>query len=600
MEPFRKAGRFMQHETIGSAAGFDIKGKRCVNYASEFKQTVHPHLFPERVGINLRPRRPGLLLEAKKLSTVLEQQAEEQQITKKLEYATDDSFCYPIVVARLGKKAGIRASEIDGDNDDPLETFCDIIQFDDLVLDMDAKSWETKRFVGDRFSICLDKIDAETCPFGLNDPSEQDPNLPPTMTREEAFAEISGLESNNIDRGSRDEDERKIVQKGDQHKPSGMVDLWHVSIYYGGDVFIAYVADREEQPPKFIHFAKHIGPKLGPYRALKVLEVRGHILGMPSLALVMDLHDAAVKMGNRLVQQLLKLRRLAFYRPTKSDVALKVKRSQEDDMIATDDPKSVTFGEYGGVSKDFYQGIDFLSNQFNSQSGNVQLLSGSNELADTAAQSSMLQGNTMARVRKMSERVRVFASELMQDIAFYTIFDDTKRAPMVQMDKDGLPARRHMPPYTVDVDVAPGVTLPVSVNPAELRGDLLSFNYDIEAFADVNADPAMVRAGVEAFLAQYIQYLPFIMQGAIRQEWMAEIGRAVYKVPNPEDALGDMTGAMTMMAQAAAGGVPALPGPTAQVAPPQPQRIPGRGAMPANTTQARNRPQTGQRMGAMI
>lgn len=544
LEPFRKAYALFHDEYLGANAGYDVKGVRVTNLIYESVEEWRTGLSPDKIRHKITAKSPPQRFDAEKIGLVLDAEAAECKLAETYAEAGLEGLFAPLVVMRIGQQIGPRTVEVDGEPLSKTEATVDLVCLEDLSLDVDAKSWAKKRWVADRVEISRAAAISEKV-FGRAPeeymqpmPNGQNPEPAPdgieVMTRDEA---VEFLEEQSAASKRRSTvDDPKVTRKG-ANAASGESDdddtlqLWHVAIYDGDCVYIAYIADADSQPEKFLLFEKHRQHPKGPYVSLKFGGPRNNILGMPALAAIYDQHDAMRQLTNKVVDQLMKLQVVLAYGDGASDDAMRVKRSSGDRPVRVKDVKQLATITWGGVPADWYQGREMIAQEFGNVGGNVRMQSGASQEGDTASQSMQLQNNANKRKRRMQRSMRNMGGEVAEIMTYQAVFNE--------------PVGRHV----VDYPLGPGLSVPVELSPSEMNADALAFQYSIEPFYYVGEDPLTQRQNVLMFIDLYVsKLLPAVMQGALRPEAVAEIGRVEFGIENIDDLIGDLGGMLRTQA----------------------------------------------------
>lgn len=545
LKTHRKAYKVMFDEYVGGSTGFAITGKRITNYVYETVEGVMPSACPERIRHKITQKMEPQKFDALKLSLAADHDAKEMDLPSTYSDAALEAMFAPITVLRVAQQFGPRTVEIDGEELAKPRSIVDLVQFEDLSIDCEANHWNRKRFIADRVEISRSKA-IESRTFGRDPedymqpmPNGQMPEGAPegieVMTREEAVAWLSQATDKHAYKSTAND--RKVQGMGAkgvaaQDPDKDQLLLWHVAIYHGDCVYIAYIPDTDSQPDKFLVFEKYKHHPKGPYAHVTFGDVRGNILGVPGLASIMDLHDAGRRISSKAVKEMLKMQSTLVYSEDASDDAMRVWKNQGDGPVRVRDVSKLTTMVWGGVPKEYYDGMSFLDDRFSHTGSNVRLTSGSAPDSKTASQDIQKQGNAARRMSLIPKRMR----GLMRTVAEMLIYQSIFNNPVGER--------------TVAVPAPDGTTVPVNVNPAEMQADALSFQYDIEPFDYAGTDPLTERNSILQFLEFYMdKLLPGVLQGALKPEAVAEIGRVNFGIDNIEDLIGNLPSLVQAAAQ---------------------------------------------------
>lgn len=584
MQPFREADKLLNDEYIGSNAGYPIRGKRPVNYVYETVEGLRTGLSPEQVRHTVISKQAQQAFDAIKIGLQLDADGKEMKLGDKVGEVALEAFFTPIAIARLGEQAGPRTVEVDGETLKKPTATLDLVMFEDLSLDTDAKSWEKRRFIADRVEVSRSAA-RETMVFG-RDPAEYQQAMPngqmpqgapddiPVMTRQEAADWFANAPSKTKEKSSvnQRQNQGRVAKDGMRDEDDDTVLLWHVEVRHGGCSYIAFIPDSDGQEEKFLLFERYRHHPDGPYEHLKFGDVRGNILGSAGLAAIYDLHDFGRKIGNKLISQIMKLKVVLAYSEggNAPDDAMRVHKHADDGPVRVQDVSKLATLQWGGVPKEFYPALEWLSSNFGNIGGGVRQMSGTEEGGNTLGQEQMLTGKNEQRRERLKARVRGFMRRVAEKMAFQAIFNN--------------PVGKQQ----VDLPLGQGMSVPVEVNPSEMNADAFSFQYDIEPYNYASADPTTQRQLILQFLTVLTGLLPLIQGGAIQAPWVEQLARHYFGIESTSQMLGNLAAMGQMAAQSMQQGqqpIPAgQPKPQAAALPPgrsQPQRKPAQIGQPA-------------------
>ena len=537
LEPWSALYATLRDEYVGGCWP-GVAGRRMVNYVNEMVVAIESYCTVNKVRAAITPK----AFKARQFSEIvrlaMNQAYDEMKFSTVIEQAASESLFAPIAVVEIGRHEGPRTMEIDGEEMNMLEPYARVVPLTDLTLDPDARGWDQRRWCGRRVTIEQHKIGQ----LGVDDPAVAEQLGVDVMTTEEAAAWIAGM---NMREYSSDErtgryarDMRKQGQGSAFHsdEPSGEVNLWRVAIYDGNKVWIVYTPDSENQPKKFLHVERWDetkqrddgtgqvlelggGSPAGPFRALTFYPVVNSLIGLPGLAAIYDLHDAAKKISNKLVNQLLSLKNLLLYEKSAADDAIKVTKAKDLDSIAVRDASKFNVAPIGGTRGELAPGLEMLSAMFGNIGGNTRQVSGTEQSADTATAATYMQNGANMRLGRFRSRLWKLASDCSEEIAFLGLFADPWAYKALEMP------------------MAPGISIPVVFNRAEIAADAEHFMFAVEPFPTPIFDPMMKAQRIDAFLAFVTNNMPMIQMGILNPLAVARIGRTEYGIDDVEDLL---------------------------------------------------------------
>jgi hypothetical protein len=474
--------------------------QRVVNLIAQSGTVLSAHLTEERISHKISPKLASLRYESEKVRIMLDQLGEEMDLVEKDEELITDAILGGMGIQKLGLKAGQDSYKMDPVEVPRAEPYAENVSLDDYVCDGAAKHLRGVYFEGHRSRIARDEA-LQLVEDGIygRDPEEYEEGEEPIeflATREEAIQLINDCPRLGAD-GRGVQDPAEAISQDLDPKRFELVDtieLWDLVVYCSDGPKQVTMATGAGAT-KYLAVSDYPTPEMSPYHKLCFLKVPDNKMPMALVALWGDVHEAAKKVGNKIVRQIIKAKRNYVYRADQEDEAMATKKAMDQEFIKGD-PAGIAAIDYGGVIKDLYPGVEWLTGQFNNASGNIQLLNGQGEISDTATEAQYAQGNAHKNVRRMQYKVRCFRRKRAKHLAWLKLSD-----PM--MDE--------VLPYRM-----PGGKLVDLRLSAETReGDYLDYLYDIETDTSAQSDPAIeTKRAVEMF-GVLGQLMPFVQAGIL-------------------------------------------------------------------------------------
>ena len=294
------------------------------------------------------------------------------------------------------------------------QPFAERVDPDDMILDPMARHWDEQAFIGNKFRVAVDDLEAS----GLYD-MDLIGNLPSTY---------DGMIGNRNDTaegiiGDHSQQEFSEVEK--------YVDL--VEIYLPKDkVVVTMPFQRQKVQDQFLRVSDYSGPERGPYHLLGFAYLPNNVLPVAPAGIWYDLHILGNRVARKLARQAERIKRvLAYQGPAAEDVE-QLAEADDGETVRVDDVDKIKEVQYGGAGNDTYNWMDWVKKNFSEQSGNTDLLSGVSTNTPTATQAEMLQANTSVRLSDMQNMVYGFAQEVSADLTFYLHTDPTINLPLVK------------------------------------------------------------------------------------------------------------------------------------------------------------------------
>lgn len=577
LEPLRQIAAANMEEYHGQHyPGAKVKLQRPANVIYESIQAIRPSLAAEEIEPTVRPRIATKDLDAQVLKQRLSQVIDEQQVPDQINRAVDDAMFAGLGAILVMQAPGESVVDLDAQEFRLGQTVVRAINIDDLVLDGDARTPHEMRIIGDKRRISR-RHAIVTRMYG-RDPGEEGSQW--CMTRDEAEAFLakqpSIAETKDRERDGDDDPQYQETSKD-------IIEVWELVVWCDDGpwrIVVPHTHVTESHGgmdigSKYLVCEPYDGPEETGYCLLDMIAIRGEVIGLAYASSVRDLHDASVKMSNKLVQGMLSYKRQGVYEGGAEDEAQVLAKSPIANMVRLSNFKSVTSMEIGGIGKEAYAGLDWLSQQTQKAAGNTALLAGSGSIADTATESSILNSGAQARVGEFFRKVMLLTKKVMRKIAWYEYFNPLARWN-VQLMMGGAP-----------MQVEYG---------AELReGDQLDAFFDIGAniVSVAQTDPAIRQQQVVQYLDLVMRYMPMVEAGLLSWEGMLMMGRQEFGIKNVDQMFPDPARIQAMMQEMQMqAGPPTQPGMRPGRSSGQPpgqgreRRPGGQGAMTANVQSA--------------
>lgn len=423
----------------------DEMSKRPLNLVASMVDTVRPLLVPAPLRARVRARRASLFPAAHAREIALNHLFEELNLVERYREMVEDAMLGPMGVLLVGMKAAQKMVEADGAQFDPGKPFVARVDFDDYVIDPDARCYAERLWEGHKFRV------------GLNAALE------------------SGVFAGQEDRlrGLTKVGERNERGDASGERVIDQIELWSVTVYDSQipRTFILAPSDDggEGEPLAETEFD---GPDGGPYVTLCFRRHPRRAIGAPGVSVIRDLADGMDSMGRKLIRQASRAKNIGVAKRGKRDDALQVRDASDGDMILVDDPEAVKSMSLNGVIDGLIPLVEFLMGHANNLSGNTQLLGGGGQVADTATEATILQGNANTKLQEMRERMNAVQKRVARYLGWYLDTD-----PLIQ-----LPLTTRLPG---------GEYIDLAFDAATRQGEFADFNYDVQISSSPAQNPEL-------------------------------------------------------------------------------------------------------------
>lgn len=380
------------------------------------------------------------------------------------------SAMFSMGIIKTGIAAAGNCVLIDNQLIDPGEIYVSLVDLDDFVIDPLCKSLAESSFFGDRTSVPRQFL----LDYDLYDHDLVKKLPSSTMTRggEKATAELSRQFQGAFDM----KDLQDMVN---------VVELWVPE----ANALVTIPDPREITFDKYIGVTDYYGPKRGPYTFLSFTPpVDSNPMPIAPVSLYFDLHRAANRTMVKTLDQSDSQRNIMLYKPSHADVAQDILDADNNEAVATDDPKAVQVVSFDGQAQSNVQMLQQLQVWFNYMSGNPDQISGANSDAETATQANILQGNAMISIEDARDILYDGTAEISENCAWYMRYD-----PLLNVT-----VARRKPGMEVEE---------VTITPEQVRGEPEDFIYKIRPKSMSRLDPTVRSKRLMEFLTNALPAL---------------------------------------------------------------------------------------------
>lgn len=307
------------------------------------------------------------------------------------------------------------------------------IDLDDYVFDYRARDFRGMQFEGHRFRAILDM-------------AKDNPRF-----NKKARERLQP--SNNIAYDRHGEERIGNIGRGDEtyyEDLQEMTELWQ--IYTPHDRMIRTYAESdltgagsawEGGKPVALEEKRWIGHERGPYPKLAFEILPGNIFPKGPILDLLDLHDVANEGYRKLVRQAARLKKLNLYGRANAADADEMRKSNDGDWVAMQDPNSVKEMTQGGADAGLLQIILEFVKRFMEQGGNLMTMGGLAPQAGTLGQENLLAEQSNGQVAAMQDTTVSFVSDCCDRMLWY-FWHDPRNVMEAPVQDQGLPDVNHV------------------------------------------------------------------------------------------------------------------------------------------------------------
>ena len=377
------------------------------------------------------------------------------------------------------------------------QPFADFVLFDDWLHDMTARRFEEVSWCGNRYRLPYDHV--MECPM-FDEAAKQKLRKSDGGGYQPLFddAEHSSALSQGNDMGREEYEDH--------------VDLW--DIWLPRENLVVTLADDSDVPP--LNVIEWDGPERGPYHLLYFSSVPGNLMPSPPISHLFDLHDLInklfVKMGDQAGRQ--KTITLATLAASNDGTAEAIRKAEDGSVVSVQNPEAAKEFRWGGVDQMNAGFWIQLLQRFSYMAGNLDVLGGLSQQADTATQEQILKSASSGLVADMQDRVVEFTRDVVTDITWWVYHDPVTVTPLV-MQLDG---------YDRDI--------PYQWGPDRREAPFFDFNFNIQPYSMQAMGPAERLTAIMKIIGEAI--MPAVQTGQAQINWQELIGLIAEYADLPE------------------------------------------------------------------
>lgn len=504
LEPFRNLYKSLVECYAGPAYGDpEDKSEVYVNKLAQFVDAWTMLLAANRPRVDISTRHKALKPFAVHYEAALNDLVTEIGLEHTIRrWVLDAFFCAGIVKVHLKDSA-----EIEFENNiwmDPGTPFASNVSLYDFVCDMSVKNWAEMRYAGNMYQISLSDL-KEGIERGLYDKS----------VASQAVARCkSGGDEDRLEHLTRD----SVVEPFE--KSVDLADIWIAS---EGKVLTFLVENRNEfiinQSP--IAEMEWTEPDCSPYHLLGFNDVPDNIMPVSptshlnSLArLINNLYRKAARAERR------RKTNLTFAPGGKGDATTSTK-ANDGETIAIQDPSKLKIMEWGGAAPESVAFLQGAMQDIDESGGNVPLLLGTGQQADTLGQEELLHTASNRKVGQMQYRVFDAVRLLLRSLG-YMLWEDQFKEVVTTI------------PVTGDYEAQ------AHWKPGDREGNFLDYNFAPNVYSMAYRPPAAQAQMLDQLLQMvYMPMGDMLMQqgGVIDMAKLAQYHAEKYGLEEMEDII---------------------------------------------------------------
>lgn len=390
--------------------------------------------------VNVISRDPELAADAYAFERAVNQLLDEQDVQPELELTIINAMFSPFGVLKVSLDAA-NAAEIDGVSIPTGAPLMQAVMFDDLVVDMTARSVKDIAFIGNRYSMTVEAAIAAGFP------------------QDSVIALWRQYTDTNLDQ----DDPQRLSRKDKNPKDENLKDLIEVwDVWLPEEGLVVTLGGEDFEGTGALKILEWTGPKRGPFHLLWFEPIPGNALPNPPVGLWIDLHELINTLWNKLSDQAERQKSITAFGSGDKQDGETVRDAGDGDVVTLNNLSGVAKLDMGGINQQNLLFADAARQRFNDQAGNVFLFGGLQPATGTVGQDKLLSEGASQRLQMMQARVYDFIRRVLRDYGEYIATD-----PLLEV------------PITKEVPET-DITIPGTWSQDQMRGDYYHYILDIQ------------------------------------------------------------------------------------------------------------------------
>jgi len=394
MQPFRVQRQGLVKQYLGGRHGDGGSRRQTPLNLMRMAMTIYRRQLAARAPLAIvTPYDPVLAPVGDDFERALNLATKEMRIEIAIEAAVTEAL-FMVGIVKVGLSPGGKGvADSTGVLHDPGLAFADSVDFDDLVMDMEASREDRQQFMGDRYEITLDALKK----MG-----------------------IKGVKAHRVRRMNEGGDEKVLGNQtsGGMHDERGYIDMAQVwDVFLPLEQKIVMVESGEDggiETGRILRTVDWTGPELGPYHKLAFETPPGSMIPSAPAANLADLDAMTNAVMRKLLRQAERQKTVGTFVGGSEGDGGRVINANDGEMIQVDSKvDEVSFGGVHGPSLAF---LMQLKEMFSYMGGNLDSLGGLGRQANTVGQETLIARASNMMVADMQDRATNFAQGIVRHI----------------------------------------------------------------------------------------------------------------------------------------------------------------------------------------
>lgn len=511
LQPFREKRLEVLRQFVGKHYGENEKDidRVPLNMIELATQIYGRRLVARNPKATISTTRRELRASARLLELAVNHRIEEVKLHKTIRRAVMDAIFGGLGVVKCGLNAS-KTVELEGELMDVGAPYLSTVDLDDLVLDMEARNWDSMSFIGHRVRVPIEQLKNS----GLVDEK---------FFKEGKEGQKAVIRHISKTPMNEDGDERvETLSQGSDGDPDELYDFTEFFIIYlpmeDRVVWLASAGEGGEpittgDPIRDVEWD---GPEGGPFHVLTFTDVPGNMMPLAPSNTWLDLHTIINRLYTKQSRQAERQKTLLTFREGSTSDPERIKNASDGDVIPLANPQDVQEFSTGGVRQENLAFTLSGIQQFDFIAGNLSMLGGLSPQSDTLGQDQLLAASAGVRIEDMQSQVYDFTQGLVKTMAFYLWYDPFIQIPLSRRISIG--GREFEAPFVYGDE--------------HREGDFLDYNFSVAVYSMQEATPAQKLRTVMEILNSVIMPLGEAMAAQGMALDIAALLRVIGKTAN--------------------------------------------------------------------
>lgn len=405
LEPFRKERHDALRQFVGVHYGNDgAPDKVPLNFMQQAVQTYVRKLVSRRPRVRCDTRYRELEPFSGELKDAINESIVEMDLASTLENIVLNAL-FGLGIAKVGVTS--TADDLQGFLHDVGEPFVDCVDLSDWVHDMNARSFETIQFCGNRYELPREAIMANPI-FDV-------------AAKNAVHSKSANLMSSMMSGSRHDPHEMEQGKSTEDNDLYDSVELWDYWLPKDGLI----VTCTEEAPDKPLSIIEWEGPEIGPYPILAYQKVPNNVMPLPPVMGWLDLHELINALARKAGRQAERQKTVTLASASAQTEAEKVRDAADGEIVLVNDPAVIREMRFGGADAATLATLAQMRQAANYQAGNIDAMAGLSPQSGTVGQDKLLHESASDTLVAMQEQTEKFVEQVCRSIGYHLFTDPT-------------------------------------------------------------------------------------------------------------------------------------------------------------------------------